>query len=64
MKHEVIQFILSYHWQGYRPAAVADHVRHRFHIRCTAEGVLRVIGRWTLRHHGKPVLRRNWPCKS
>lgn len=63
MSDELIQYILGSHWEGRRATRIAAAVRLKFHRPMSAGRVVACIEKYSLRHHGKPVERKNWPCK-
>ena len=61
MSNELIQYILGAHWEKRIPESIARSVRFKFKVDMTAGEIRDVISKYTLRHHGMPVLRKNWP---
>lgn len=61
---EQIQYILGAHWSKRIPVSIAASVRSKWSNNATTQDIKDCITKYSLRHHGKPVLRKNWPCKS
>jgi hypothetical protein len=61
----IIKAVLADHWQKTSPAAIAQRVNIEVVTRkrkpITEADVHYIKANFTLRHHGEPVLRKNWP---
>jgi len=57
-----IQYIVGAHWSKRPAVSIAASVRARWNNKMTTEDVKECIDRWSLKHGGKPVCRKNWPC--
>ena len=64
MDDTLIQYVLSAHWSRRIPESIARSVRFKFKVDATADSIRAIIAKYTLRHGGKPVLRKNWPCSK
>jgi hypothetical protein len=59
---ELIRYVLAGHWNRRPAVSIAASVRARFDANAQTEHIKYVIGKYTLRHHGEVVERRDWPC--
>lgn len=62
MTDEIIRFILSRHWSKHSAPRIAASIKKKFKVAMTARQVNNAIKKYTLRHHGEPVERKDWPC--
>jgi hypothetical protein len=62
MTEEVIQFILASHWNKHSAPRISRRLKEKFNLKMSADKVNETIKKYTLRHHGKPVQRKSWPC--
>lgn len=64
MSDDTIQYILAAHWEKRPAVSIAALVRAKFKTSATADSINTIISKYSLRHGGKPVKRKDWPCKS
>ena len=59
---EIVQYVLGAHWEKRSAVSIAASVRFKFKVDASPESIKAIIAKWTLKHHGTPVLRKDWPC--
>ena len=61
MDNSLVQYIIGAHWEKRIPVSIARSVRAKFNVDMSTDEIKDTIAKYTLRHHGQPVLRKNWP---